>query len=164
MTKKEIVGQKDSSSQVLSISPLHNLFKGIIAFVEVKINQLDKSDFVTTRLKSMGATIAKRLTKRCTHLVFKDGKAATYTKAKHLGLHIVSVSWIEACRKKEIRLLEEDYPCCNRKKYECADVFPVVTKSKVKDHKTKNVIKGSNVRCKSTCTEKLVISTNGMEE
>ena len=100
MAKKKIVGQKDSSSQVLSISPLHYLFKGIIAFVEVKINQLDKSDFVTTRLKSMGATIAKRLTKRCTHLVFKDGKAASYTKAKHLGLHIVSVSWIEACRKK----------------------------------------------------------------
>ena len=158
MTKKEIVVQKSSSRQVLNTSPLQYLFKGIVAFVEVKINQLDKSDFVTTRLKSMGATIAKRLTKRCTHLVFKDGKAATYTKAKHLGLYIVSVSWIEACRKKEIRLPEEDYPCCNRKKYECADIFPISTKSKIKDHKIKNDIKGSNLRHKPMSTKRKDIS------
>ena len=66
----------------------------------------------------MGAKTRKRLSSNCTHLVFKDGSFSTYHKAKQLGLHIVSVSWIEASRKKGTRLEENDFPCCNRKHYE----------------------------------------------
>ena len=109
---------RKNSCQLLTNPPLKYLFKGITAYVEVRTNQEDRSSCVSSRLKSMGAKTRKRLSSNCTHLVFKDGSFSTYHKAKQLGLHIVSVSWIEASRKKGTRLEENDFPCCNRKHYE----------------------------------------------
>ena len=109
---------RKNSCQLLNNPPLKYLFKGITAYVEVRTNQEDRSSCVSSRLKSMGAKTRKRLSSNCTHLVFKDGSFSTYHKAKQLGLHIVSVSWIEASRKKGTRLEENDFPCCNRKHYE----------------------------------------------
>ena len=109
---------RKNSCQLLTNPPLKYLFKGITAYVEVRTNQEDRSGCVSSRLKSMGAKTRKRLSSNCTHLVFKDGSFSTYHKAKQLGLHIVSVSWIEASRKKGTRLEENDFPCCNRKHYE----------------------------------------------
>ena len=109
---------RQNSCQLLSSVPMKYLFKGVTAYVEVKINEQDRSSCVISRLTSMGAKINKRLSARCTHVIFKDGICSTYNKAKKLGLYIVSVSWIEACRKEGVRLAEVDYPCCNRKNYE----------------------------------------------
>lgn len=72
----------------------------------------------------MGAKILHYLTDGCSHLVFKDGSLSTYNAAKDLRIHIVSVSWIEACRKEDTRLPEVDYPCCNHKRYDSARHFP----------------------------------------
>ena len=162
--KKANTTLKSSSINLLRVEPLKYLFKGIIAFVEVKINQLDKSSCVTTRLKSMGATIAKRLSKRCTHLVFKDGRATTYNKAKNLGLHIVSVSWIEACRKKEIRLPEKDFPCCNRKQYECDNAIASFDEIKDRGKLYKTKIKKSNERQKPILTANQKLSKRIVEK
>jgi hypothetical protein len=122
------------------------LFKGVTAYVEVKINEQDRSSCVRSRLISMGATITKRLSKRCTHVIFKDGLCSTYNKAKKLGLYIASVSWIEACRKEGIRLAEVDYPCCNRKNYEnpgclqnSGQVATSTSKEKTNLEKSKNL-------------------------
>lgn len=40
-----------------------------------------------------------------THVIFKDGLQSTYNKAKSWNIPVVSILWIEACRK-QIRLVD----------------------------------------------------------
>ena len=136
---------RKNSCQLLNNPPLKYLFKGITAYVEVRTNQEDRSSCVSSRLKSMGAKTRKRLSSNCTHLVFKDGSFSTYHKAKQLGLHIVSVSWIEASRKKGTRLEENDFPCCNRKHYEQTEYLENIRILGKNEVKTRPIINKSHI-------------------
>ena len=136
---------RKNSCQLLNNPPLKYLFKGITAYVEVQTNQEDRSSCVSSRLKSMGAKTRKRLSSNCTHLVFKDGSFSTYHKAKQLGLHIVSVSWIEASRKKGTRLEENDFPCCNRKHYEQTEYLENIRILGKNEVKTRPIINKSDI-------------------
>ena len=136
---------RKNSCQLLNNPPLKYLFKGITAYVEVRTNQEDRSSCVSSRLKSMGAKTRKRLSSNCTHLVFKDGSFSTYHKAKQLGLHIVSVSWIEASRKEGSRLEENDFPCCNRKHYEQTEYLENIRILGKNEVKTRPIINKSHI-------------------
>ena len=106
------------------------LLEGVVAVVEVRTGNENRSDCVKNRLQSIGAKVAETLNTSCTHLVFKDGGLSTYNKAKKMGLHIVSVSWIEACRNEGTLLPEANYPCSNRERYENPGLFPKLRKAK----------------------------------
>ena len=159
---------RKNSCRLLNNVPTRYLLKGVTAYVEVKTNHEDRSACVTSRLKSMGAKISKRLSSRCSHLVFKDGSLSTYNKAKNLSLHIVSVSWIEACRKEGTRLSEANYPCCNRKSYESPSVikqikflFSKSSKTTVLQHNTtKDAKKSPNTKLSRKKNTKQSISAN----
>ena len=106
------------------------LLEGVVAYVEVRTANENRSACVKSRLESIGAKVSEALNLSCTHLVFKDGSLSTYNKAKKMGLHIVSVSWIEACRNECSKLPEANFPCSNRERYEDPGLFPKLRKAK----------------------------------
>ena len=108
----------------------HVVLEGVVAYVEVRTANENRSACVISRLESIGAKVSEFLNTTCTHLVFKDGSLSTYNKAKKLGLYIVSVTWIEACRNDCTRLPEANYPCSNRERYEAPGLFPKLRKAK----------------------------------
>ena len=114
-------------------SPITNpltILSAVTAFVEVRTQHENRSRCVQDQLTALGATIAPKLTKEVTHVVFKDGGLATYNRAKKLGAHIVSVTWIEAC-KKEGRLVDESlFPTVSKAKYDSPNLFPKLRKAK----------------------------------
>lgn len=68
-----------------------------------------------------------------THVVFKDGLQSTYNKAKSWNIPIVSILWIEACKKHLILMDPKAYPIANIEKYENPDLYE---KTKVKNNMT----------------------------
>jgi microcephalin len=58
----------------------------------------------------LGATVEPKLTNEVTHVIFKDGKKSTRDKAKKKGVHLVSVLWIEACKRNGGHVPEMNYP------------------------------------------------------
>ncbi len=103
---------------------------GIRAFVEVRTKNENRSECVEEQMQNLGATIMPKLGPKTTHLVFKDGSLATYNKAKKLGVHIVSVNWIEACKRSKARVPEGEYPTINKEKYDSPGLFPKLRKAK----------------------------------
>ncbi|KAF1429201.1 Microcephalin, partial [Spheniscus mendiculus] len=69
----------------------------ISAFVEVwSSNRTENySKTFEQQLLDMGAKVSKTLNKHVTHVVFKDGRLATWRKAQKMGVKIVSVLWVE---------------------------------------------------------------------
>lgn len=62
-------------------------------------------------MESMGAEVVDRLkSRRVTHVVYRDGSYETFQRARILKAKLVSVLWIEACRKKGRRVNEAKYP------------------------------------------------------
>ena len=59
----------------------------------------------------MGGTCHSRLDADVTHVVFRDGRGATYEKALKKGLHLVNVLWLEYCKWHKVKVLEKDYRC-----------------------------------------------------
>ena len=71
---------------------------------------------VQEHLEQLGATVVPKLTAGVTHCVFKDGALATYNRAKRIKAHIVSVLWIEACRKEGKVVEEELFPTTSKQR------------------------------------------------
>ncbi|KAL5457097.1 hypothetical protein EMCRGX_G034336 [Ephydatia muelleri] len=86
---------------------------GVIAFVDVRSGKNgceNRGEAVSHELDALGATISPRFTKDVTHVVFKDGKATVIEKAQKLGLFVVSVLWVDACKRANDRVSEAKYP------------------------------------------------------
>ena len=77
------------------------ILNGVCAYVDVMARNENRSDVVIKKILAIGAKSAKSIGKQTTHLIFKEGSAANYNKAKSLGVHIVSVNWVEACEKEK---------------------------------------------------------------
>lgn len=123
-------GEPVSTSKDGEQSP-PDVLAGVVAFVEVRAEYENRSECVRKELQKLGArTTAKVTSPGVTHLVFKDGTLATYNKAKKLGIHIVSVSWIEACRKAGSLVEEAQYPCVSKERYESPGLFPRLRKTR----------------------------------
>ncbi|NXI91451.1 MCPH1 protein, partial [Psophia crepitans] len=84
----------------------------ISAFVEVwSSNRTENySKTFEQQLLGMGAKVSKTLNKHVTHVVFKDGRLATWKKAQKMGVKIVSVLWVEKCRETGVRVDESSFP------------------------------------------------------
>uniref|UniRef100_A0A8C5TMK1 BRCT domain-containing protein n=2 Tax=Malurus TaxID=55806 RepID=A0A8C5TMK1_9PASS len=68
--------------------PLCFSYPGISAFVEVwSSNRTENySKTFEQQLLDMGAKVSKTLNKHVTHVVFKDGRLTTWTKAQKMGV------------------------------------------------------------------------------
>ncbi|KAL1517902.1 hypothetical protein ABEB36_001605 [Hypothenemus hampei] len=113
----------DSSNQIPStISSLNykancnrvsynQILNGVIAYVEIQSrSNEDRSQGVKTVLRLMGADIRETFTNDVTHVIFKDGSYTTFQKAKLKNIHLVSILWVEFCRKNMQRQNEKHYP------------------------------------------------------
>ncbi|XP_037928068.1 uncharacterized protein LOC119662508 [Teleopsis dalmanni] len=94
--------ESESTSSTDTAAPppsTNNLLDKVVAFVDVRTDNINMSSSVKSHLKTHGAKIARSITPKITHLVFKDGNFNNYTKAKNLNKPIVSLAWIEESKK-----------------------------------------------------------------
>ncbi|XP_076368116.1 microcephalin [Tachypleus tridentatus] len=104
--------------------PLNEILKGVVACVEVRSGREDRSKAIEQQLQLMGARVVPRLSRDVTHLVFKEGRVATRLKALAKGIHIVSVLWVDSCKKERAHTSEHLYPAHVPESYDS----PVATK------------------------------------
>ncbi|XP_075603445.1 microcephalin isoform X4 [Balearica regulorum gibbericeps] len=91
----------------------------------------------------MGAKVSKTLNKHVTHVVFKDGRLATWRKAQKMGVKIVSVLWVEKCRETGLHVDESLFPAVDTseglplliKKHKCMQPKDFVEKTPENDRK-----------------------------
>ncbi|NXJ35403.1 MCPH1 protein, partial [Ciconia maguari] len=117
----------------------------ISAFVEVwSSNRTENySKTFEQQLLDMGAKVSKTLNKHVTHVVFKDGRLATWRKAKKMGVKIVSVLWVEKCRETGMHVDESLFPAVDTneglplliKKHKCMQPKDFVEKTPENDRK-----------------------------
>lgn len=69
--------KQSSVSSYSSPIPFNKLLDGVIAYVEIKSKDQDRSSAVKALIKSMGATVRDKFTKDVTHVVFKVWSAFT---------------------------------------------------------------------------------------
>ena len=67
----------------------------VVAFVEVRTANDNRSAAVTRVLERMGARVEEKLSEGVTHVIFKEGKKRTRDRAQKLGAHLVSVLWVD---------------------------------------------------------------------
>ncbi|NXP46347.1 MCPH1 protein, partial [Heliornis fulica] len=119
----------------------------ISAFVEVwSSNRTENySKTFEHQLIDMGAKVCKTLNKSVTHVVFKDGRLATWKKAEKMGVKIVSVLWVEKCRETGVHVDESLFPAVDTnealplliKRHKCMQPKDFVDKTPENDKKLK---------------------------
>ena len=67
----------------------------VIAYVEVRTTNDNRSEAIRRELKQLGATVVKKFSNDVTHVVFKEGTNRTKTRAQKKGVHFVSVLWVD---------------------------------------------------------------------
>lgn len=90
--------------------PFEELLKGVIAFVEVRSSEGDRSEVIKAMMRAMGATVKDTFSRDITHVIFRDGSYLTFEKAKLVKAHLVSVLWLEATKRNKFRVPESKYP------------------------------------------------------
>ncbi|KFQ31457.1 Microcephalin, partial [Merops nubicus] len=117
----------------------------ITAFVEVWSSNRteDYSKTFEQQLLHMGAKVSKTLNKHVTHVVFKDGRLSTWSKAQKMGVKLVSVLWVEKCRETGLHVDESLFPAVDTneglsfltKKHKCMQPKDFVEKNPGNDRK-----------------------------
>ncbi|NXN36281.1 MCPH1 protein, partial [Rhinoptilus africanus] len=117
----------------------------ITAFVEVwSSNRTENySKTFEQQLLDMGAKVSKTLNKHVTHVIFKDGRLATWRKAQKMGVKIVSVLWVEKCRETGVHVDESLFPALDPneglplpiKKHKCMQPKDFVERTPENDRK-----------------------------
>lgn len=159
--KEEIVTEAERQL-VQNIKPktIQDVFKKTRVYVEVRSGDDDLTQGIQSVLKQLGATISNTLGKTTTHVVFKDGLNSTYTKAKKMEIPVVSVLWIEACRKLLILADPKKYPISNLERYENPELFKRVKRPKVMTPKLKMTqVSRFSLSSKGIENESKVVST-----
>lgn len=71
----------------------------MVVYVEVKTIDEDRSEMIKAVARQMGAMVNDKFLKNTTHVVFREGSMTTYKKALKMNVPLVSVTWLEECRK-----------------------------------------------------------------
>lgn len=106
------------------------LFKDCIFYVEIRTERDNRSLGIKQKLIDMGAAVNDKLYINTTHCIFKDGLVSSYQLAKRRNIPVVSLLWIEEC-KKYMRLVDtEKYKIYNSERYENPELFKIVRRMK----------------------------------
>ncbi|XP_025952807.1 microcephalin isoform X2 [Dromaius novaehollandiae] len=124
---------------------MESVLKGVSAFVDVwSSNRTENySKTFEQQLLDMGAKVSKTFNKHVTHVVFKEGRLATWRKAQKTGVKIVSVLWVEKCRETGVHVDESLFPAVYAneglplliKKHKCMQPKDFVEKTPENDRK-----------------------------
>ena len=107
---------------------IQDVFSKVVLYIEVKTLDEDRSESIKAVAKQMGATVNDKLYKNTTHVIFREGSFTTYKKAIKMGVPLVSVTWLEECRKKMSLVDPADYLPINLEPYERPDLYKRVLK------------------------------------
>ncbi|XP_071807312.1 microcephalin-like isoform X2 [Asterias amurensis] len=103
----------DNENDIPDMEPLDNrVLKDVVAYVEVRTKTENRSNSVRKQLERLGATVVMRFTndEPVTHVIWKDGKKSTKDKALKRGLHLVSVLWVDSCKRNQQHVAESIFP------------------------------------------------------
>ena len=81
----------------------------VVAYVEVRSKNENRSNAVSDQLRQMGAEVVDKLTPRVTHVIWKDGRPSTKDRAKKKGMHVVNVLWVASCKQHREQVPESLY-------------------------------------------------------
>ncbi|XP_055311627.1 microcephalin isoform X2 [Sitodiplosis mosellana] len=109
---------------------IEEVMKDVIVYVEVRSGTENRTSGIKSAIANLGAKVNDRLLRNTTHVVFKDGLQSTYNKAKSWNIPIVSILWIEACKKHLILMSPKDYPISNVEKFENPDLYEKTKRQK----------------------------------
>ncbi|BFY99391.1 hypothetical protein BsWGS_02431 [Bradybaena similaris] len=88
---------------------LHSVFKDVVAYVEVRSGNDNRSAAIAQELRHLGARVEPTFTDAVTHVVFKEGLRRTWIKALKRKVHLVSVSWIDSCKQNQTQMPEKQF-------------------------------------------------------
>ncbi|XP_026475306.1 LOW QUALITY PROTEIN: uncharacterized protein LOC113379204 [Ctenocephalides felis] len=138
----------DEESRLRELAPkpvknLHEVFIGVIAYVEVSSGQLDLSGGAKDMLKKMGAIVRDTFVKDVTHVIFNEGRVSTYKKAIAKNIPLLSVLWIEMSRKQMYKVHEALFPAHDLEEYRMMALLNKRSKPLKKFGASSKSVKGS---------------------
>ncbi|XP_050073552.1 mediator of DNA damage checkpoint protein 1 [Anopheles maculipalpis] len=109
---------------------IQDVLKDVCVYVEVRSGTDNRSEGIKEHIASLGAKVNERLLRDTTHVIFKDGLLSTYQKAKKMNIPIVSILWIEACKRHNCLMNPNDFKISNLERYENPDLFKRMRRQK----------------------------------
>lgn len=109
---------------------IQEIMTGVCIYVEVRSGADNRSDGIKDHVASLGAKVNEKLYKDTTHVIFKDGLLSTYQKAKKKNIPVVSILWIEACKRHICLMNPDSYPISNKERYENPELFKKIRRPK----------------------------------
>lgn len=97
--------------------------RAVTVYVEVMTIDEDRSDKIKSVAAAMGARVNDKLYKNTTHVIFREGSMTTYKKALKMNVPLVSVTWLEECRKTLSVADPTLFPPINLEPYERPDLY-----------------------------------------
>lgn len=128
--EQEIVSAKELE-EVARTKTIQEVMRAVVAYVEVRSGIDDRTDGIKSVLRALGAKISEKICKSTTHVIFKDGLLSTYQKAVKMNIPIVSVLWIEACKKHLILAEPKDFEIFNKHRYDYPELYKKMRRPKV---------------------------------
>lgn len=105
---------------------IQDVMKDVIVYVEARFGDDNRTASIKQAMAEIGATVNDNFNKNTTHVIFSNGTQSTYNKAKQLNIPIVSILWIEAC-KKQLRLVDPSkFAIHNIEQYENPELYKKV--------------------------------------
>lgn len=95
----------------------------VVVYVEVMTIDEDRSAKIKMIAGAMGAQVNDKLYKNTTHVIFREGSVTTYKKAIKMGIPLVSVTWLEECRKTLTLADPDKFPPINLQPYERPELY-----------------------------------------
>ncbi|XP_055859405.1 microcephalin [Episyrphus balteatus] len=147
--EQDIITEEERSKSPVKIKSIQELMKDVVVYVEVRTGEDNRSSGVKKVISALGAKVNDKLLRDTTHVVFKDGLLSTYNKAKKWNIPIVSILWIEACKKQMRLMAPKDFPISNADRYENPELY-----DKMKRYKSMQPDAEDNRRAKTKAPTK----------
>ncbi|RDD41310.1 Microcephalin [Trichoplax sp. H2] len=85
------------------------ILSDVVAYVEVRSSQEDRSASVNHQLMNMGAEVVNKLSKRVTHIVYKTGKKSTVETARKNSTPLLNVLWVDSCKQSSEKVSIDNF-------------------------------------------------------
>ncbi|KAL9700952.1 hypothetical protein quinque_004393 [Culex quinquefasciatus] len=145
---------------------IQQVMAGVCVYIEVRSGADNRSDGIKDVVASLGAKVNDKLYKDTTHVIFKDGLMSTYQKAKKMNIPVVSILWIEACKRHLCIMNPVNFPISNQERYDNPELFKKIRRQKSMQPRAEELNSGSTGKKRpteggnssATSTRKSVIS------
>lgn len=128
--EQDIRTAEEQAAARLPPPTIRDVMRHVCVYVEVRSGSDNRSQGIKTVIAELGAAVNDRLLRNTTHVVFKDGLLSTYQKAKGWGIPVVSILWIEACRRQVCLLDPARFVISNVDRYEQPELYDKIRKQK----------------------------------